>query len=112
MPRASTRTGSRYASSKILPIDCFCASLRRQWRKGKRARCSPPPLVLQRHRIKLQPVVDQPVAELAGDFGLQALDLLGLELDHLAGAQVDQVVVMGVGHLLVAGTAVAKIVAL
>ena len=33
-------------------------------------------------------------ARTLGGRGLQALDLFGLELDHLAGAQVDQVVVM------------------
>src|SRR5712671_6617138 len=69
-------------------------------------------LLFQRHRIELQPMVNQLVAELPGDLCLQALDLLGLELDHLAGAQVDEMVVVRVGHLLVAGTAVAEIVPL
>ena len=36
-------------------------------------------------------MVDQPVTEPPRHLRLQALDLLGLELDHLAGAQVDQV---------------------
>src|SRR5215510_6354731 len=78
--------------------------------------CEPEPLplglLLQRHRIKLQPMIDQLVAQLPGDIRLQALDLLGLELDHLAGAQVDEVVMVRVRHLLVAGTAVAEIVPL
>ena len=39
-------------------------------------------------------MIDQPVAEPAGDLGLQRFDLLGLELDHFAGAQIDQMVVM------------------
>ena len=51
-------------------------------------------VVLERDRVKLQPVIDQLVAELAGDLGLQPLDLLGLELDDLAGAQVDQMIVV------------------
>ena len=54
-------------------------------------------LVVERHGVELEPVVDQSVAELARDLGLQALDLLGAEFDHLAGAQVDQVVVMRFG---------------
>ncbi len=41
-------------------------------------------------------MVDKFVAELARDFGLQTLDFLGLEFDHLAGAQIDQMVMMGV----------------
>ena len=69
-------------------------------------------VVVERHGVELEPVVDQPVAELARDLGLQALDLLGLELDHFAGAQVDQMVVVRVGDLLVARAAVAEIVPL
>ena len=34
------------------------------------------------------------VAELAGDLVLQLLDAIGLELDHVAGLDVDEVVVM------------------
>src|ERR1700677_610234 len=69
-------------------------------------------IVIERNAIQLQPVVDQFVAELAGDFGLQLLDLLGGEFDHLAVAQIDQMVVMAVAHLLVAGAALAKVVPL
>ena len=54
-------------------------------------------LVVQRYRVKFKAVVDQLVAELARDLGLQFLDLLGGELDHLSGAQVDQVVVVRFG---------------
>ena len=46
------------------------------------------------------------------DLVLQLLDLVGLELDHLARAQVDQMVVVLVRHLLVARAAVAEIVPL
>src|SRR5258707_7343954 len=38
--------------------------------------------VVERHRIELQPMIDQLVAEPARDFGLQALDLLRLEFDR------------------------------
>src|SRR2546430_13271677 len=69
-------------------------------------------LFVERNAIQFQPVIDQLVAELAGDLGLQFLDFLGGELDHLAVAQIDQVVVMAVGHLLVARAAFAKIVPL
>ena len=39
-------------------------------------------------------MIDQLVAELARDLGLQPFDLLRLEFDHLAGAQIDQMVVV------------------
>src|SRR5262245_62316637 len=57
-------------------------------------------------------MVDQLVAELASNFRLQALDLLGLELDHFAGAQIDEMVVMRVRYLFVARPAVAEIMPL
>src|SRR5580693_3238284 len=69
-------------------------------------------VVVKRNAIQLQPVIDQLVAELAGDFGLQLLDLLRGELDHRAVAQIDQMVVVAVAHLLVTGTALAEIVPL
>src|SRR5215813_6668536 len=69
-------------------------------------------VVIERDAIKLQPVIDQPVAELAGNLGLQLLDFLAGELDHLAVAQIDQVVVMAVAHLFVARAALAEIVPL
>src|SRR3954466_2862864 len=65
---------------------------------------------VERHAIQFQPVIDQLVAELAGNLGLQFLDLLGGELDHLAVAQIDQMVVVAVGHLLVARAPLAEIV--
>src|SRR6476620_7925483 len=67
---------------------------------------------VERNAIQFQPVIDQPVAEFAGDLGLQLLDFLGGELDHLAVAQIDQVVVMAVTHLLISRAALAEIVAL
>src|SRR3981081_2081412 len=68
-------------------------------------------VVVQRHAIQFQPVIDQLVAELAGDFGLQLLDLLGGEFDHLAVAQIDQMVVVALEHPFVAGAALSKVVA-
>jgi hypothetical protein len=69
-------------------------------------------VVFERHGIKLEPVVDQFVAELARDFGLQPLDFLRLEFDHLAVAQIDQVVVMRFRAGLIAGAAFAEIMPL
>src|SRR5437764_13086244 len=69
-------------------------------------------LFVKRDAIQFQPVIDQPVAELAGDLGLQLLDFLVGELDHLAVAQVDQMIVVAIAHLLVAGAALAEIMAL
>ncbi len=51
-------------------------------------------LILERKGVELQPMIDQAIAEPPRHFGLQALDLLGLEFDHFAGAQIDQVIVM------------------
>src|ERR1700710_2163875 len=68
-------------------------------------------VVVQRDAIQFEPVIDQLVAELAGDFGLQLFDFLVGEFDHLAVAQIDQVVVVAVAHLLVARAALAEIVA-
>ena len=73
---------------------------------------SPPRLVVERHGVELEPVIDQLVAELARHLGLQLLDLLGLELDHLAGAQIDQMIVVRFRDLLVARAAFAEVVAL
>src|SRR5215217_1085930 len=61
----------------------------------------PPALVVERHAVEFEAVVDQLVAELAGDGLLQGLDLLVDELDDLAGLHVDEVVVVDVGRLFV-----------
>src|SRR5215212_4193915 len=66
-------------------------------------------IVFQRNAVQFQPVIDQLVAELARNFGLQLFDFLVGEFDHLAVAQVDQMVMMAVAHLLVAGAALAKV---
>ena len=68
-------------------------------------------LVVERNCVELEPVIDQFVPEPARDLALQPFDLLGLELDHLAAAQLDQVIVMRVGDLLVARAALAEIMA-
>src|SRR4051794_10914088 len=67
--------------------------------------------VIERHGVEFEPVVDQSVAQLPGDLALQALDLLGLKLDDLAAAKIDEMIVVRLGNLLVACTALAKIVA-
>lgn len=66
----------------------------------------------QGNPVKLEPMVDQLEAELLGDLALQALDLLVAELDDLAGLHVDQVIVVGFRHFLVACATVAEVVAL
>ena len=55
-------------------------------------------------------MVDEAESQLLGDLPLQALDHLVFELDHAAGLQIDQVVVVVARHLLVARPAVAEIV--
>src|SRR5262245_3582039 len=69
-------------------------------------------LVFERHRVKLEPMIDQPITEPPRDLRLQPLDLIRLEFDHGAGAQVDEMIVMGVGNLFVARAAFAKIMTL
>ena len=47
--------------------------------------------------VELHAVVDEAEAELLGDALLQRLELVVDELDDLAGLDVDQMVVMGLG---------------
>src|SRR5262249_30615399 len=72
----------------------------------------PPPRPRQRHGIKLQPMIDQPVTQLLRHLALQGFDLLVLELEHAAGLHVDQMVVMLFRRLFVARPAAAELVAL
>src|SRR4051812_38110259 len=67
-------------------------------------------LVVQGDGVELQPVVDQPIAELARDLRLQPLDFLRLEFDHLASAQIDQMIVMRLRHLFIARAPVTEVV--
>ena len=62
--------------------------------------------------VQLHPVVDEPEAELFRDPLLKLLELLVDELDDIAGLDVDQMVVMGLGRGFVAGPAVAEIMTL
>src|SRR5260221_12157742 len=54
-------------------------------------------------------MIDQLVAEFAGDEALQLLDLLVAELDHPAGLDVDQMLMKVGWHLFVARSPVAEI---
>src|SRR5262245_16245774 len=80
-----------------------------------RAKLSPRPrdsafrFVLERHGIELQTMVDQPVAEAPRDIGLEPFNVFRLKFDHFARAQIDEMVVMAVGHLFVARAAIAEI---
>ena len=57
-------------------------------------------------------MTDQPETMVERDLALQLLDLLALELDHPAAADVDQMIVMIVRHFLVARPPVAEVEAL
>jgi hypothetical protein len=61
---------------------------------------------------KFEPVSDQPIAVPLGDLPLQDFDLGTLELDHSAGLDVDEVIMMLVAGLLVARSSVSEIVPL
>src|SRR5688572_28908875 len=65
--------------------------------------------VIERNGVKLEAVIDQAIAKPARDLRLQPLDFLRLEFDHLAGAQIDQMIVMRLRHLLIARAAVAEV---
>ena len=69
-------------------------------------------VAVERHREQLEPVIDQLVAEPRRHLALQRLDLFVAELDHAAGLQVDEMIVMLARHFLVARAAVAEIVPL
>ncbi len=68
--------------------------------------------VLDRHAVKLEAVIDEAVAELAGDFFLKLLDLWRVELDDFAGLHIDQVIVVLFRHFLVACATIAEIMRL
>ena len=64
------------------------------------------------YAVKFQPVIDQFKAQLFGHPALQLFDILVAEFDHAARGHVDQVVVMGFRHFLIARAAVAEIMPL
>src|SRR3984893_1688732 len=69
-------------------------------------------LIIEREGIEFEPMVDQAISELTRHFGLQTLDLHGFEFDHLAGAQIDEMIVVALAQLLVARSAGTKIMSL
>src|SRR5262249_28787107 len=69
-------------------------------------------LVVERYGVEFETVVDQAISEPTRYFGLQTLDFPGFELDDLAGAQIDEMVVVALAQLLVARPAGAKIMSL
>src|SRR4051794_36228166 len=62
--------------------------------------------------VKLHAMVDEAEAKALGDAFLQGLELVVDELDHIARLDVDQMVVMRFGRCLIAGAAVAELMAL
>src|SRR5262245_8768146 len=89
VPPATARTSTRF---RLMAVPPWCIRRPPAGHFSAVQMCRPislPLLLLQRHGIELQPVIDQPIAEPARDLRLQPLDLLRLELDHLAGPQVD-----------------------
>src|SRR5947207_9786553 len=63
-------------------------------------------LVLERHCVELQTMVDQPITEAPGDVGLEAFDIFGLKFDHFARARIDDVLVWAVVKWRIARAAV------
>lgn len=67
---------------------------------------------LDRNSVKFQPMVDKPEAMLTGNALLEGLDLGRMKFDHLASAQINEMVMMLFGHGFVTRAAITKIVAL
>src|SRR5579863_6851030 len=109
---STTRPAGGFASERLGRAPAVSAIMREDSADG----LAPTSLLIRgllaapRHGVKLEAMPDQFVAELAGDEFLQLLDLLVAELDDPAALQIDQVVMMGTGHFLVARAAVAEIV--
>src|SRR5215467_11151154 len=120
-PPAEKPTRILIGWSGYFPV-CACAAVAarvaatarpsRPMQRGKVAMGSALGLVIEGDGVELEPVIDQTIAEPARNLGLQPLDLLRLKFDHFAGAQVDEVIVMTVGDLLVTRAPVAEVVAL
>ena len=68
-------------------------------------------LAVDGNAVQLHPMVDQAEAQLLGDPPLELLELLVDELDDVAGLDVDEMIVMGGVRRLIAGSAVAEIMA-
>src|SRR5690348_454298 len=69
------------------------------------------PVAIERDSVELHAVIDEAEAELLGDALLKDLQLVIDEFDDVAGLDVDQMVMVGLGRCLVARAAVAKFVA-
>ena len=105
VPDAASRTGSpRPGRARAPRRRGRAAASRRATQDAVHA-----PSLASGDGVELEPVVDEAVAEPAGDLGLQRLDLLGPELDHVAGLEVDQVVVVLARGLLVARAPAAEL---
>src|SRR4051812_29205134 len=65
-------------------------------------------LLREGHGIELETVPHETVTELAGDLGLETLDLGASKLHHLARIQVDEVIMVLLRRFLVTGSAVAE----
>src|SRR3546814_20586560 len=77
-----------------------------------RSRSATSILAIERDAIKLHAVIDEAEAQPLGDLLLELLKLGIDEFEHLAGLDVDQVIVVRFGRGLVARTAVAEIMAI
>jgi hypothetical protein len=62
--------------------------------------------------VKLHSMVDEPEAELFGDALLKLLQLLVDELDHIAGLDVDQMIVVRIGGGFVSRTPITELMPL
>ena len=67
---------------------------------------------VQRNGIKLQSVIDETIAQLAGDGFLEAFDFLIDEFNDLAGAQINQMIMVIVTGFFIAGPAIPEIMTL
>src|ERR1700756_3049339 len=85
-------------------MDAVQTTAKRSFRIGSR-------LSATRNRIQFEAMSDQFVAEFIGDDLLETFDIFVAKLDHSTRLQADEMVVMRARHFLVAGSAIAEIVA-
>src|SRR5262249_11593080 len=69
-------------------------------------------LIVERHGIEFEPMVDQAISESTCHLSLQTLDLHGFEFDDFAGAQIDEMIVVTLAQLLIARSPGTKIMSL
>src|SRR5437762_1008050 len=97
----ATCTGAQKANSRISPAMRNAARAFRSAPSGSM-------VAVAGDAVKLHPMVDETEAQPLGDSLLQRLELVVDKLDHIAGFDVDQMIVVGLGCRFIARASVAE----